>query len=205
MRNMELLFFMFDDDTEALMKAEIPVIASYRPQWNFTVHMPDTVSPSHGIILEYTADIASSFIIHPPREDAGIPAFVALLDAWRTRYGKDRFLLENTVLSRFEPADAALGASRYGKPRLCADVGHLRMEGLNPSAWIAEKAGRIDELHVHGFDGTKDHVPFAPGEPWIDELAAFARSFAGIIEMELFSWAELEPSMAALRTAWALS
>jgi len=57
-------------------------------------------------------------------------------------------------------------------------------------------------LHVHGFDGTSDHVPFQSGEAWLCDLAPFTRGFSGIIEMELFSWAELEAAKAILKAHW---
>ncbi|MBN2875792.1 MAG: AP endonuclease [Spirochaetales bacterium] len=200
--NVELLFFMYDDDTRSLMRAEIAGIASYATRFGFTVHMPDTVAPEHEEILEATASFASAFVIHPPREDAGIPGFVRLLDEWRGRYGADAFLLENTVLGRFEPAEAALASSTFGPPRLCADVGHLRAEGVDPAPWIATRADRIAELHVHGYDGAKDHTIFSEGERWIADLEPFARSFEGVIEVELFSWPEVQPALEILGRAW---
>lgn len=203
-RDVELLFFIFDDEARALMRTEIRDIASYSPRFGFTVHMPDTIAATHEEILEATAGFSSHFIIHPPRTEPELPGFVALLDKWRRRYGEDRFLLENTRLANFSAADTALLDSRCGSPRVCADIGHLRMEGVEPSAWVAARADRIAELHVHGFDGTKDHVPFQAGEAWLDAMAPFVRRFDGIIEMELFSWADLESASAILKAHWEL-
>jgi hypothetical protein len=201
-RDVELLFFIYDDDARALLKAERRDIESYSPRFGFTVHMPDAVEASHEEILEATAGYASSFVIHPPRVDDRLSDFVYLMDEWRGRYGPDRFFLENTVLTRFDTANRALADSEYGPPRLCADIGHLRVEGVEPSAWVAERAGRISELHVHGYDGERDHIPFAAGERWLSDLSPFARSFSGVIEMELFAWAELDAAAAILRDAW---
>jgi len=201
-RDVELLFFIFDDEARSLMRAEIRDIASYSPRFGFTVHMPDTIAAAHEEILEATAGFSSNFIIHPPRTEPELPGFIALLDEWRGRYGEDRFLLENTRLANFYAADSALLESRYGPPGICADIGHLRMEGVEPSAWVAARAGRIAEMHVHGFDGTRDHVPFQSGEGWLDAMAPFARGFAGIIEMELFSWAELKTAREILKAHW---
>lgn len=201
-RDVELLFFMYDDDARNLLKAEAAGIAEYSRRFGFTVHMPDSIDASHEEILEATAGYASSYIIHPPRTAPEIPAFVAVLDEWRGRYGERRFLLENTRLEQFDAAERALRDSCYGRPQLCADIGHLRMEGADPAAWVAERADRIAELHVHGFDGTKDHVPFLAGEAWLEALAPFARTFLGIVELELFSWPELQDAAAILRNAW---
>ena len=203
-RNVELLFFIYDDDTKALLRSESARIAEYSDCFGFTVHMPDEIAASHEEILEATAGFASAFIIHPPRNDQGIPAFTRLFDKWRFCYGADRFLLENTRLDRFIPADAAFRHSRLGPPRLCADIGHLRMEGVDPVAWVAQRADRIAELHVHGFDGNRDHVAFGSDEPWVAGLGPFASAFGGIVELEMFSWPELEPAIATLRNAWGL-
>jgi len=204
-RDVELLFFIYDDDARALLRAEARDIASFAPRFGFTVHLPDSIAPEHEEILEATAAYASSFVVHPPRGPEGMAAFVATLEAWRGRYGQDRFLLENTRLALLYAAEEALAASRLGLPRLCADIGHLLMEGEEPSAWVAARADRISELHVHGFDGRKDHVPFGPGEAWIGAMAPFARDFDGIVEVELFSWPDQESAQAALRTGWGLS
>ncbi|OHD25131.1 MAG: hypothetical protein A2Y38_05215 [Spirochaetes bacterium GWB1_59_5] len=201
-RDVELLFFIFDEEARALMRAELREIASYSPRFGFTVHMPDTVEAAHEEILEATAGFSTNFIIHPPRTESELPGFVALLDEWRGRYGENRFLLENTRLAAFHAAELALLESKYGPPRLCADIGHLRMEGVEPSAWVTARASRIAEMHVHGFDGARDHVPFQAGEAWLDAMAPFARGFSGIIEIELFSWADLASASAILKAHW---
>jgi hypothetical protein len=201
-RQVELLFFIYDDDTRAILRDEGTEIESFSADFGFTVHMPDAIEPRHEELLERTAGYASAFIIHPPRDDGGLPAFATLLDEWRCRYGPDRFLLENTTLARFDAADAATAGSRHGPPRICADIGHLRVEGRDPAAWVAERADRVGELHVHGFDGSRDHIGFTAGEPWITELAPFARGFDGVVELELFSWAEAEAGSDVLRDAW---
>lgn len=204
-RAVELLFFMYDGDTSALLAAERSGLEDYSRRFAFTVHMPDEIAPAHEEILEATAGYARAYVIHPPRRAEALPAFVDLFDAWRERYGTDRMLLENTRLEPFEAAETALRDSPLGPPALCADLGHLRMEGVEPAAWVAARAERIRELHVHGYDGSSDHVPFRPGEPWLAAMAPFARGFDGAIEVELFSWADQEPARAILRDSWGLS
>lgn len=200
--HVELLFFMYDEDTRALMRAEMPQLKAAGSRLGFTVHMPDTIQDWHEEILEATSDFATSYIIHPPRTSRELAGFVSLFDAWRRRYGGSRFLLENTRLSCFQPADDALLESPGGPASLCADIGHLRMEGVEPAAWMSPRAGRIRELHVHGFDGNADHVPFLSDEPWIASLTPFMTDFDGIVELELFSWADLLPAVDILRRTW---
>jgi hypothetical protein len=197
----ELLFFMYDEDVRALMRAEISGIREFHSRFSYTVHMPDSIAMEHEEIIEATRDIAGAYIIHPPREDAGLTAFARLMDDWRGRYGTDAFILENTRLERFNAAEAVLGGSVFGLPPVCADIGHLRMEGHDPLAWLEAKAGRVAELHLHGFDGRSDHVPFGPDEPWLTDLLPYLHSFAGVVELELFAWDQLQSVIPILRSA----
>lgn len=187
----ELLFFMYDEEVRALMMAEITEIRQFRSRFSYTVHMPDSIAPEHDEIIEATRDIAGAYIIHPPRKDDGLDAFARLLDDWRSRYGKGAFILENTRVARFDAAESVLVESRYGLPPVCVDIGHLRMEGYDPLAWLEAKAGRVAELHLHGFDGQSDHVPFGPTEPWLTSLLPYLRGFTGVVELELFAWDQL--------------
>ena len=86
-RNVELLFFIYDDDTRSLLFSESERIAAYSDRFGFTVHMPDEIAAGHEEILEATACFASSFVIHPPKSDSGNSPFLRLFDDWRLRYG----------------------------------------------------------------------------------------------------------------------
>jgi sugar phosphate isomerase/epimerase len=195
----ELLFFMYDEEVRTLMLAEIDEIRQFRSRFSYTVHMPDSIAPEHADIIEATQDIAGSYVIHPPREDAGLAAFASLMDDWRGRYGKDAFILENTRVARFDAAEAVLKDSRYGLPPVCVDIGHLRMEAHDPMAWLAAKTGRVAELHLHGFDGKSDHVPFGADESWLADLLPYLHGFAGVVELELFAWDQLQAVIPILR------
>jgi len=195
----ELLFFMYDQEIRRLMMDEIQEIRQFRSRFSYTVHMPDSIAPEHEEIIEATRDLAGAYIIHPPQEDARLDGFAGLMDTWRGRYGKDAFILENTRLARFDAAEAALKGTAYGLPLVCADIGHLRMEGHDPMAWLEAKAGRVAELHLHGFDGRSDHVPFGAEEPWLVSLLPYLHSFAGVIELELFAWDQLQSVVPILR------
>jgi sugar phosphate isomerase/epimerase len=195
----ELLFFMYDEEIRTLMLAEIDEIRQFSSRFAYTVHMPDSIFPQHEDIIEATRDIAGSYVIHPPREDAGLDAFVRLMDDWRGRYGRDAFILENTRVARFNAAEAVLEESRYGLPPVCVDIGHLRMEGFDPMAWLETKSGRVAELHLHGFDGKSDHVPFRADEPWLSDLLPYLHGFAGVLELELFAWDQLQAVIPILR------
>lgn len=198
LRRVELLFFIYDGDTKALLDAELAGLREYRGDFSYSAHLPDEILPEHESLLQAIDGIVDSYVVHPPRDEGALPAFCALMDAWRGRYGTERFLLENTRLSLFEAADEALAGSRYGRPPLCADLGHLVMEGADPSAWLKGRIERVAEFHIHGYDGSSDHVPFSGEEAWFKDLDGVFRSFAGTVEIELFSWPDIEPALKAL-------
>ncbi|MFH2116245.1 MAG: cobamide remodeling phosphodiesterase CbiR [Spirochaetota bacterium] len=195
----ELLLFMYDEEVRALMMAEIAEIRQLHSRFSYTVHMPDSIAPEHEEIIEATRDITGAYVIHPPREDGVLESFVRLMDCWRGRYGKDAFILENTRVARFNAAEAVLNESAFGLPPVCVDIGHLRMEEYDPAAWLDAVAGRVAELHLHGFDGRSDHVPFGPEEPWLTGLLPYLHGFAGVVELELFAWDQLRSVFPILR------
>jgi hypothetical protein len=121
-----------------------------------------------------------------------LAAWTGLVAAWRGKWG-DRFLLEYTEGPAFEAADAALP----GLP-LCADTGRLLLEGIDPSIWIAQRATRIREIHLHGAAEGRDHVAFRAGEAWLARLLPLLEGFPGRVELELFSVEKINAAKAAL-------
>ncbi len=197
-RRVELLFFIYDDDTRAILRRELEELKSFSKEFRFTAHLPDEVASGHEELLERIDNIVEAYVVHPPRRDESLAPFASLVDDWRSRFGADRFRLENTKLDRFYPADKALSEGRPGPPRLCADLGHLVLEGFDPAAWAKERLDRIDELHIHGCRGGKDHQPFDGSESWFTGLDTLLKNFGGLVELELFSWEELKPGLKAL-------
>ena len=207
----ELLFFFYDDSTRALLKREFAGLRALRNRFRYSVHLPDVVLPAHEIIVEETIEIATHYIVHPPRtEDA--PRLGTLLPQWIDRYG-DRFLVENTRTELFEAAVAEL--PDIG---ICCDTGHLLLEGRSPEAFVARYGDRIRQFHLHGLadpsetnqhreqsDGSAkvrevlDHHPARSDSPWFRAIAPFLRSFDGIVELEVFSHAHVTEGLAQLR------
>ncbi len=199
-RRVELLFFMYDDDTRAILRDELDGIRALASEFEYSAHLPDALLAAHAPLVDSLAGWVDSFVVHPPRTEEGLEPFCDALDGLRRKHGADRFFLENTALEPFMRADAALAGSALGPPPLCADAGHLVAAGLDPVPWIEARAGRIRELHLHGFDGTRDHVAFDGSEAWFGALSPFLKRFDGIVQLELFSWRELLPGMRALES-----
>ncbi|TFG83917.1 MAG: AP endonuclease [Spirochaetales bacterium] len=197
-RHVELLFFIFDEEASTLLSRELAGLREYSEAFRFTAHLPDRLVPGHERLVENLAGFVDAFVTHPPPPVKDQSDFVSLINAWRRRYGVDRFLLENTRLSWFEPTDSAFLDSTLGSPHVCADLGHLLLEGVDPVTWTGHYADRITEIHLHGLSEGRDHVSFNGSEEWFNRMEPFFRIFQGIAEIELFSWADLQPALLAL-------
>jgi sugar phosphate isomerase/epimerase len=204
----ELLFFLWDDDTRLLYEREASAIRSFSGRFNFSVHLPNRPTADHERLIAATADLARAWIVHPPKIEEA-EAFAALLRSWRERYG-DRFLLENTRTDRLR----ALRSCAPDMP-LCMDTGHLLLEGVDPSDYARENAPLIKEIHLHGLGGRPglrqedgrsadgrlpDHRPFDADESWFVSFAPFLRRFEGTINIEVFSWQEVQAILHSLRS-----
>lgn len=198
-RRVELLFFMYDDDTRAVLRDELPAIEELSTSFAYTAHLPDRIEAAHEELLASIDGFCESYVVHPPRDGSELAGFSRLLDAWRGRYGAERFFLENTRLTAFEAADRRLADSAYGPPPICADLGHLVLEGRDPARWLAEYGGRAREIHIHGHADGKDHSRLRGDEAWLRSVAPFISGFGGIVEIELFSWEEADEARRILR------
>jgi hypothetical protein len=218
----ELLFFLYDAEVRSLLDAEWDELKAFRGRFRFTAHLPDIVLGEHEELVERLSPLVSHFVVHPyPAERA--EEFAALLERWMERYeakGDDgrRFLVENTQPGRLEAALDLLPNAG-----LCFDTGHWILEGGSPQDFVAryggsqgkshgtgrgsvKDAGRIGEVHLHGVDASAarddgrlaDHRSLKGSEAWLDGLIPFFRSFAGVVDLEVFSWAEAAESLSAL-------
>lgn len=195
----ELLFFMYDDDTRAMLRDELPAIKELSAHFSYTAHLPDRIEAGHEKLLEAIDGFCDSYVVHPPREAAELDEFRRLLSSWRARYGAARFYLENTRLASFEAADRELADSAFGPPPVCADLGHLVLEGGDPASWLVEYGSRTHEIHIHGHADGKDHSRLRGDEAWLRAVAPFLRRFDGVVEIELFSWDEADEARRILR------
>jgi hypothetical protein len=193
----ELLFFAYDEDARSILARERGGLAELSGRFELSLHLPDPLRPRDEELVALTRDFVRLYVLHPPA--SGDEGWAALVDGWRGRYGED-FLLEYTGPERFSDAEAVLP----GLP-LCADTGRLLRDGLSPAAWIAERSGRVREIHLHAAVGAKDHAPLIAGEAWLAELCPLLGDFAGRVELELFSRPGVEHSHSVLAAALAAS
>ncbi|MDR2484442.1 MAG: TIM barrel protein [Treponema sp.] len=198
----ELLFFFYDAEVQALLDAEWTGIREYGRRFTFTVHLPDTLSPAHEDLITRLLPLARHYVLHPyPQERAETQE--RLIGSWAERFGSHRFLMENTYPGRLETILPGLPAGMG----VCMDTGHLLLEGKNPAIFFKRYGDRIREIHLHGLDREKaaedrrlpDHRPLRSGDPWLRELAPELAGFTGIINLEVFSWEEVLAGIAVLK------
>ena len=157
-QSVELLFYYYDAETEALFRREKALIASYRRRFRYGVHMPDPLEPKHERLIELTRDLCQRYVLHTPEGDA--EEFEHLVSGWQRRYGPV-FLLENLIDRQFAPV-----AERLSRAALCCDTGHLLMRGEEVAPFLKRYGSRIHEIHLHSVADGADHRAFSIGEPW---------------------------------------
>jgi hypothetical protein len=193
-KSVELLFYIYDEETKATFAREREGIAALSDRFGFTAHLPDPLLPEHEALVEATSALVRSYVFHPAKAE-GAQSLARLLERWRRDFG-ERFYLENTRLSFF---DANLPL--FGDIGLCCDVGHLLLEGQDPGAWLAAQGDRVRELHLHGVVDGVDHSSFSFKDRALRGCLPFLRSFEGIVELEVFSLADIQSAISELEAA----
>jgi hypothetical protein len=195
-RGVELLFFMYDDAIKCQFNSEWDEIRGFRKRFTFTAHLPESLLPTHEDLIARLAPLVRHFVVHP---DAENPADqTALLKSWAERYGAV-FLMENVFKGK--------GIYYDGDLTLCMDTGHLLLDGQSPSDFFKARQDRIEEIHLHGLDRKQsavdgrlaDHRRLREDDPWLLELIPLLRGYQGIVNLEVFSWEEVEAGMEVLR------
>jgi len=192
----ELLFYYFDNDSRDLFIREKALISSYRNRFDFSVHMPEPLKPEHERLIELTRDICHRYILHPPAEDPH--QFREWVAGWHKRYGSV-FLIENLIGGDFNPV-----AEKLDTFPLCCDTGHLLLRGLEVGAFLRRYGSRIREIHLHGVIDGVDHRGFSAAEPWFQEIVPFLGAFEGVVNLEVFSIAEVSKLIEVLIRAGVL-
>jgi sugar phosphate isomerase/epimerase len=211
----ELLFYLYDDEIRAMLDDEWELIAGLAGRFTYTAHLADRIMAEHGELVARLLPLVRNFVVHPyPAEEA--EAEKGLLASWTAAYGGrargtedlgalSPFLIENT-----QPGwqEALLPLLPPGTG-LVMDTGHLLLEGRSPAEFFRRFGGRVGEIHLHTVDRAAasgdgrlpDHRPLRAGEAWFEEFAPYLASFGGIVNLEVFSWEEVQASLAVLRGA----
>lgn len=223
--NIELLFFIYDDSVREELDADLGSIKKYRKRFTYTVHLPDHLKPEQEDLVATLSPLVEHFVFHPVNPDHSIQVdeLSSLIFAWQARYG-DRFCAENTKPGWLEALEAHLPTIP-----ICMDTGHLALVDNNIidheaenrdsvfdlatqrilSFWESRKS-RIQELHLHSTDTAAaaqdqrlpDHRPLLGSESWLVPLTTvlMVQKRQPLINLELFSWQEVEKSLKVLQT-----
>jgi len=189
--SVELLFYLFDPDTEELFLKEKEGIELHNTKLGFSVHMPDRLLAEHEKIIKLTWELASRYILHPPDGDS--EQFIKIVSGWTENYGKC-FLLENINGRAFQ---SILG--RIEGLRVCMDTGHLLMEGKSPVTFFSRFEESTLEIHLHGVKDGKDHNPVKQDEEWLKSMIPLLKRFKGTLNIELFSLKHIRETLQSLR------
>jgi sugar phosphate isomerase/epimerase len=80
---------------------------------------------------------------------------------------------------------------------VCMDMGHLLARGEALAPFYTRWQDRIPVVHLHGVEGTKDHLPLDRlSEPAAAEVLTLLEGFLGVVSLEVYSVASLEASLA---------
>lgn len=180
----ELLFFLYDEETRRLFEREYHEIMGYRSRFQFTAHLPEPLEPKHAALIDMLSPLVKHFIVHPDGSAV---------------FPDNRFVLENTQLEKFEAALRQFPADKS----VCMDTGHLLLEDEPPLAFFHRYGDRIKEIHLHGLDRDKalldgllpDHRPVKKNDRWFRELQPALTRFNGVVNLEVFSWQEVAESL----------
>ncbi len=189
--NVELLFFIYDEETRRLLAPEEKAILSYNGRLTFTVHLPDPLLPEHDEIIDKTSFLAVNWIIHPPKQGEELP-FTKAVDSLRLKYG-NRFLLEN-LTGRNHP-----WFIKHTEWPLCLDTGHALLRGHSPGLYFNRFKKRIKEIHLLDICEGKDHSPLLKESIWLRNFIPLLYEYSGIVNIELFNKDEVSASVKVMK------
>jgi hypothetical protein len=198
----ELLFFIYDDDVKSLFKKEFLSISEYKNRFLFTAHLPDTLNAESEELVQCLVPLVRHFIVHPAKfEDAQKQA--ELLMSWFSKYGKDKFVIENTHHGFMENMLSLLPSDT----QICMDTGHLLLDNLSVLDHYKKYSDRIKEIHLHTVDIEQaktdnrlvDHRALNADDEWFKEFLPELKQYSGVINTEVFSWEEAEKSLEVLQ------
>lgn len=199
-QNIELLFFIYDGSVKLELERDLNTIIRCRGRFTYTAHLPDRLNRDHEQLITILSPLVDHFVFHPvqPEEEMQVDELAHLIKGWQESYG-DRFLAENT-----KPLWLDALEERLPDIPICMDTGHLGQTDAILDFWQSRK-GRIREIHLHSTDEKAarldgrlpDHRPLRGDEAWLEPLvtASAAEPNPPLINLELFSWQEVEQSL----------
>ena len=222
--DIQLLFF---ESTPASLPSsalihELAEVAAHE-KIGYTIHLPTDVYAGHPdpderrravaairtIIERCRALSPSTFTLHLEPNPDGSPALP--IERWQQN------LLESTarmlppemnsrtvaVENLAYPMEWVAPVIETADLSVCMDMGHLMAHGLDVKAFYDRWHARITTVHVHGVDGSRDHLGLnrlADGS--VGTMLQILQAFSGAVVVENYSPSRLEASLAVLVDRW---
>lgn len=205
----ELLFFSYDEAARRDFAAERGRIAAYSQRFSFSLHLPDPLGPEALDLAAATESFVGLYVFHPysaSAGDAGADAWARTVKTLCDSYGASKFAMEYTSAAAFDHGLERLRSVRRAPRdtpatalRICADTGRLTLDGVDPAAWIKDRATSMAELHLHAARGGKDHFSLGAEDSWLPAVAAEAKARDWRVVLETFSLVKTRASYECLK------
>lgn len=80
--------------------------------------------------------------------------------------------------------------------RVCMDAGHIMKLGLSVTRFLETFGDRIEQVHLHGFDGNKDHIALPRTDlKIIRPVLEFLKTYTGTVVLEVYNESDLKESL----------
>jgi len=189
----------------------------------YNVHLPTDVYPGHpapaerrraveairSVVQRCQALRPSTFTLH--LESNPVEAPEVPVDHWR------QYLLESVqgvlkgvtnprticVENLAYPFEWVAPVIESADLSVCMDMGHLLAHGIDLEKFYGNWKERIATVHLHGVDGTNDHLPLDRlSDQNMAAVVGLLKRFGGVVVVENYSQPALNASLAVLADHW---
>ena len=190
---------------------------------DYDVHLPmdisisdqDTHNQRHALntlnqIIERVSPLApSTYCLHIPYNEADFENHS--IKKWHARVSANLQKLLDTGVdaSRISienldyPIDLIADIVLELNLSICLDVGHLVHHGDDVPDAFNRYLSRISVMHLHGVANNQDHVALDRlSEERFHPIMKILKRFAGVVSLEVFSFADLNASLQYLERCW---
>jgi sugar phosphate isomerase/epimerase len=216
----QLLFFESDPPSlpsEALIRELADLSVSKNISYN--VHLPTDVYLGHAnpekrrhavhtlrtVMARCQALSPSTFTLHLERNPAGEEELPVarwqqnLMDSLQAMLPRTMDPRSISVENLDDPFDWVAPVIEAADLSVCMDMGHLMVQGVDLQSFYEKWQDRISTIHLHGVDGSKDHLPLDRlCDDRMKAVLQLLRRFSGVVVVENYSQPALNASLACL-------
>jgi len=192
-------------------------------KFSFNIHLPTDVfpgDPDRGTRHKAVENLARVIRLTAPLQPTTLTLHLEFgrnptdkqgVDRWQQRLrGSLEALLATGVPPRLLSIETLMYPYDWVMPlveeydlRICMDIGHLVLQGIDPEAFFSRHESRISILHLHGVRDQRDHQELGWSDRRIQEsVLKILHSFSGTVSLEVFSFDKLHKSLNFLEQQW---